>query len=175
MVAKAAPHSRVSVGGTADRREGNRSGALFEKYYAANLGRFRIWATADEKPAVARALPTDIEALLLVPAAERTADQQARLLAHYRFGAPELAGERNDDLQVPRADAIVSDHARVARAASNEPAPHEHSQARRIPAAHRASNRRVAEFVCFPPGGRAHDRLALARWLVSDRNPLAAA
>src|SRR5207244_4951832 len=67
---------------------------LFERYYAAGLGRFRIAVTTDPRPAEASEMPAEVEELLLVPAARRTAEQRERLLRYYLSVAPELAGER---------------------------------------------------------------------------------
>ena len=147
---------------------------LFEKYYAANLGRFRIWATADEKPAVARALPTDIEALLLVPAAERTADQQARLLAHYVSVAPELAGER-DTIRKLREQMPSFSTTLVwrERPATNPRRTSIHKRGEFLQPTEQVTAELPSLFASLPADA-AHDRLALARWLVSDRNPLAA-
>ena len=59
---------------------------LFERYYAAGLGRFRLWATTDPQPADARDLTTDVDILLLKPAAERTPDEQAKFTATFSVG-----------------------------------------------------------------------------------------
>ena len=67
---------------------------LFERYYAAGLGRFRIWATTDPKAGQARDLPTDIEELLLLPPEQLSHEQNQRLLAQFVQVAPELAAER---------------------------------------------------------------------------------
>src|SRR5207237_7847176 len=55
---------------------------LFERYHAAGLGRFRIAVTTDPKPAEARDLPPDIEALLRIPIGQHTAQQRQHLLPH---------------------------------------------------------------------------------------------
>src|SRR5207245_4717605 len=55
---------------------------LFERYYAAGLGRFRIAVTSDPRPAEAR-LPAEIEELVLFPAERRTAEQCDRLMQYY--------------------------------------------------------------------------------------------
>src|SRR5207248_582867 len=68
---------------------------LFERYHAADLGRFRISVTAGPGPVEAR-LPVDIEELLLVPASERTDAQRAHLLGYYASVAPELAAPREE-------------------------------------------------------------------------------
>ncbi|MGD9644514.1 MAG: DUF1549 domain-containing protein, partial [Pirellulales bacterium] len=66
---------------------------LFERYYAAGLGRFRLSVTDDPRPVTARATPADLEALLLKPSGERSADDETRLLSYYLSIAPELAAE----------------------------------------------------------------------------------
>jgi hypothetical protein len=67
---------------------------LFERYYAAGLGRFRIWATADPRGGQARDFPNDIEELLLLPPDKLSPDQIQRLLEQFCQLAPELAAER---------------------------------------------------------------------------------
>jgi hypothetical protein len=67
---------------------------VFEKYYAAALGHFRISATTSSQAAQARGLPADLEELLLLQPDKRTAAQRQRLLEHYLSVAPELAAER---------------------------------------------------------------------------------
>ncbi len=42
---------------------------LFERYYAAGLGRFRISVTTDPRPIAARDIPAEIEELLLIAGA----------------------------------------------------------------------------------------------------------
>ena len=69
---------------------------LFEKYYAAGLGRFRISVTDSPALAEAQALPGDVAALLATPAAQRSAADRQRLLAHYVSVAPELAAAREE-------------------------------------------------------------------------------
>src|SRR5262249_47085165 len=56
---------------------------LFERYYAAGLGRFRIAVTTDARQAVARDMPAELEDLFLVPAAKRSVAQKEQLLRHY--------------------------------------------------------------------------------------------
>ncbi|HEX5103540.1 MAG TPA: DUF1549 and DUF1553 domain-containing protein, partial [Pirellulaceae bacterium] len=67
---------------------------LFERYYAAGLGRFRIWATTDPRGGQARDFSNEIEELLLLPPDQLTAGQTQKLLAQFCQVAPELAGER---------------------------------------------------------------------------------
>ncbi|HVU87006.1 MAG TPA: PSD1 and planctomycete cytochrome C domain-containing protein [Pirellulales bacterium] len=147
---------------------------LFEKYYAANLGRFRIWVTGDEQPAAARALPTDIEALLLVAPAERTAEQRARLLGHYVSIAPELAGER-DTIRKQREQMPAFPTTLVwrERPSTNPRRTFLHKRGEFLQPAEPVAAELPTLFAALP-ADKAHDRLALARWLVSEHNPLAA-
>src|SRR5205085_2796996 len=66
---------------------------VFEQYYAAALGRFRISVTSDTRPAAAD-LPADVEETLLLPASQRTSTQQASLLQQSLIVAPDLQAER---------------------------------------------------------------------------------
>jgi hypothetical protein len=67
---------------------------LFERYYAAGLGRFRIWATTDPRGGQARDFSNEIEGLLLLPPDQLTLEQTQKLLAQFCQVAPELAAER---------------------------------------------------------------------------------
>src|SRR5207248_1940660 len=67
---------------------------LFERYYSAPLGRFRISVTTDTRRAEAHGLPADIEALLTVPAGRRTDAERQRLRRYYLSVAPELETQR---------------------------------------------------------------------------------
>ncbi len=69
---------------------------LFERYYSAGLGRFRISATTDPRAAVARDMPGDVEDTLLIPEAKRTTEQERRLLQQFLMTTPELAKERGE-------------------------------------------------------------------------------
>ncbi len=67
---------------------------ICERYYAAGLGRFRISATTDTRPVVARNTTAEIEQLLLIPESQRTSEQTAQLRQHFLMVTPELAKER---------------------------------------------------------------------------------
>ena len=55
------------------------------------IGRFRLWATNAPRPiAVSNSLPADIEAIVTKPKANRTQDEQDKLLGHFRATAPRL-------------------------------------------------------------------------------------
>lgn len=67
---------------------------LFERYYSAGLGRFRISVTTDKRTAIARDMPADLEEVLLVPRQKRTAAQEQRLFQQFLMTTPELAKVR---------------------------------------------------------------------------------
>src|SRR5262249_27860925 len=67
---------------------------LFERYYAARLGRFRPWLTNDTKAAPARDFPLELEPALLLDATKRSGTQTQQLKQQFLRTAPELAKAR---------------------------------------------------------------------------------
>ncbi len=67
---------------------------VFERYYAAGLGRFRFSATTDPREVKAREIPFELEPILLMDDKVRTPDQIDRLRDYYLSVAPELAKAR---------------------------------------------------------------------------------
>jgi hypothetical protein len=145
---------------------------LFERYYAAGLGRFRVWATTDERGGEARDFSNEVEALLLNAAEKRTPEQRQRLLAQFVQVAPELAAEREkikklrDSLPELPTTLVMQER------------PNGHPRTTFVH--HRgeflqpidAVEAGVLSIFRPPAGGMPGDRLAFARWLVSDENPL---
>ncbi|MBX9789133.1 MAG: PSD1 and planctomycete cytochrome C domain-containing protein [Pirellulales bacterium] len=147
---------------------------LFERYYAAGLGRFRVSVTDDPRPVAAHSTPTDIEALALKPAAERTADEQSRLLTHYLSVAPELSAEHATIRKLRESlPAFFSTLVMQERPAEHPRATHLHKRGEYLQPAEQVEPQLPS---LFPPLGadEPHDRLTLARWLASPRNPLVA-
>jgi hypothetical protein len=145
---------------------------IFEQYFAAALGRFRISVTNDPRPIEASPLPAEIENLLLIPAERRTAEQRALLLRHYLSIAPELAGEhaamRQLEAQLPRYPTTLV----LAERPASETRPtylHERGEFLR-------TTDRVEPNVLslLPPLPRdvPRNRLSFVRWLVAPDNPL---
>jgi hypothetical protein len=147
---------------------------VFEKYYSAPLGRFRISVTSDPRVMAAPAEPTDVEEILTTPAADRSADQRDRLLTYFLSIAPELSPQ----------------HAEIARLRASIPkdpttlvlSERPISELRPTHLHHRGEYLQPMEVVqantlsILPPlpAGAPHNRLSLARWLVDPRNPLTA-
>jgi hypothetical protein len=145
---------------------------LFEKYYSAGLGRFRLSVTRDRRPAEARGLPAQVEELLLVPAEKRSAAQRDRLLKHYLTVAPELAKARAE------IDALRAQLPAYPTTLVMQERPPSHPRPTFL--------HRRGEFLqptepvqadvlsCLPPLPKdaPRNRLTFARWLVSPDNPL---
>lgn len=147
---------------------------LFEKYYACALGHFRISVTTDPAARQSTALPSDVEAALAIPAAQRSAAQQKTLMDHFLSIAPELAAARKQiealekSIPTPPTTLVMTErpegHARVT---------HVH---------HRGEFMSPKEQVTpdvpgfMPPIAKnaPRDRLTYVRWLVSRENPLTA-
>ena len=145
---------------------------LFEKYYAAGLGRFRVSVTDDSRDIEASPLPTNLEALIR----QSTADdaQSPELIRFFCSIAPELANERKpiDELRKQAMSATT------ALVMSERPV----NNPRQTFRYHRGEFLQPREPVA--PAGLSMlspirsdqpvNRLSLAKWLVSAENPLSA-
>jgi hypothetical protein len=142
-----------------------------ERYYAAGIGRFRIWVAPDEK-APASGLPQDIYAELREHKAEATDKTRQKLLEYYATVAPELASARSEIKkfreQMPKLPTTL---------VLQERQPGFMRVTRRH---HRGEFLQAKEEIApglpaFLPGlpeGAPRNRLGFARWLVSPENPL---
>src|SRR5262249_27508392 len=144
---------------------------LFERYYAAALGRFRISVTTDARPAEAR-LPADIEQLVLIPAERRTAEQRDRLLRHYLSVAPELAAERAEIQKLrDQLPAYPTTLVMVERPPNNPRPTFIHRRGEFLQPTDRVEAD-VLSILHALPKDAPHNRLAFAQWLVGLKNPL---
>jgi hypothetical protein len=145
---------------------------LFERYYAAGLGRFRISVTSSGIPAEARGLAPEAEEALLTDVSRRTPEQRAAIRRQFLQSAPELAGARKeiDRLRdsMPKFPTTLVFQEREAkyRRATNVRHRGEYLQPKEVVSAEVLS--------IFPPlpEGSPRDRLAFATWLVDGKNPL---
>jgi len=144
---------------------------LFERYYAAGLGRFRIAVTTDARPAEA-GLPPDVETILLIPANQRTPEQRDRLLKQFLAIAPELKEEREAIQKLRDQRPALPTTLVFQERPAHYPRP--------TYVRHRGEFLQIRERVMpgvpavLPPlpKGAKRDRLTFARWLVDPRNPL---
>jgi hypothetical protein len=144
------------------------------------IGRFRLWATTDPRPAQALDMSAEVEAALATPAEQRSDAQRLTIRRHFLAIAPELkdSHEKVEQLrkEMPHHPTTLvtserlPEHARVT---------HLHTRGEFLKPAEVVSPG-VPE-VLHPirrdkPGGSHNggslNRLDLARWLVDGRNPL---
>jgi hypothetical protein len=145
----------------------------FERHYSAPLGRFRLSATAGPGPAVARDFPADVERLLGMHDGLYDEAQRNRLMRQFLAAAPELEKARAPIAalrkQWPEYPATL---AMAERPAENPRPTFLHRRGEFLQTEERVTPGTPAVLHPLPPGPA--NRLALARWLVDRRNPLAA-
>jgi hypothetical protein len=142
---------------------------IFERYFAAGLGRFRISYTKSPRAKGAAAILPNVEALLRRPANERTPADEQTLVAAYCQVAPELESARQA-IQKLRAQSPTEPTTLVF-----QERPADNPRPTRI--------HRRGEFLqpleevepgvpAFLPEAAGDDRLAFAQWLVDSKHPL---
>ncbi len=146
---------------------------LFERYYAAALGHFRISVTSDPRATKPdTSLPAAVEDVLAKPTEKWTAADRETARAYFLKTAPELA-EANREIDKLR-DSLpkfATTLVMVERPAGHERVTQRHHRGEFLEGKE-AVTPGVPEFLPQLPPGTKPDRLALARWLVSPDNPL---
>ncbi len=147
---------------------------LFERHFAASLGRFRFSVTTQKKPVTAKKYPVEIEELLTRDSDSLSEKEREKLRREFLLVAPELADARKK-IDAIRAKLPKNPTTMVLRERpkDNPRKTHRH---------HRGEYLSIKEEVTpgvpalFPPldKGEEANRLALAKWLVSEKNPLVA-
>ncbi len=143
-----------------------------EYIHQMTIGRFRLSATTDPLPVRATGLPADLEAILLVPCANRREGQSRRLEQYYLSIAPELAKAREPIAALRRSmprypSTMVLQERRPEHARTT----HVHRRGEFLKPADPVEPGVPA--VLHPlASGAARNRLMLARWLVAPENPL---
>ncbi len=147
---------------------------LFERYYAAGLGRFKVSVTDDARPAEASSLPVALADDLIIPREARSPAQIDRLLKHFASEAPELAGERAKiaalRAQLP---AFPSTLVFQERPANNPRPTHRHHRGEFLQPKDLVKPAVLAALPQLDVKAQSN-RLALAEWLVAPTNPLTA-
>ncbi|MEO2021410.1 MAG: PSD1 and planctomycete cytochrome C domain-containing protein [Pirellulaceae bacterium] len=146
---------------------------LFERHFVASLGRFRFAVTSDEK-VKASSMPVGMERLLVQQETARTATERNALQQYFLSIAPELAAARKplDRLrkQIPSwPQTLVLRE----RAADNVRPTFRHHRGEYLSPREAVVPGLPTRFASGP-GKQPQNRLELARWLVSERNPLVA-
>jgi len=147
---------------------------IFEKYYAAAIGRFRLSATADEEPYTLVNRPAEIEALLHRQRSTLSPEDVATLEQYYASIVDELKPAR-DEIAALRAQlpAYPTSLTLVERRADRQRETHRHHRGEYLQPKEVVSAG-VPAFLPALPADVKHDRLAFAQWLVDGKNPLTA-
>ncbi|MEX2285764.1 MAG: PSD1 and planctomycete cytochrome C domain-containing protein [Planctomycetaceae bacterium] len=146
---------------------------LFERHFAASLGRFRLSATSATTPPVAKDMPVEVEAALARDPATWSNAERSTVQRHFLNTAPELAEARKqiDQLQ-SQLPAYPTTMVFEARPADNPRHTVRYHRGEYLQPREEVSPG-LPEFLAGSAGGPS-DRLAFARWLVSEKDPLAA-
>jgi mono/diheme cytochrome c family protein len=147
---------------------------VFEKYYSAPLGHFRIAVTSDPRVMETPEFPADVEAILTISTADRSVDQRQRLLAYFLSIAPELKAQHAKIESLRQSIPTEPTTLVLAERPLDELRPtHLHHRGEYLQPTDLVQANTLSILPPLPPGV-AHDRLALAKWLVDPRNPLVA-
>lgn len=157
---------------------------IFERHFAAALGRFRIALTTDNRDSVASTLPPAVDAWFSDSAAATSAIPPkvfSQLQQHFVMTADEFATIRRPveaitkQLTDPPRTLVMKERKPAQRRETHRHHRGEYLQSKeqvgpRIPAVFSEPNSINTDHISPPVG----NRLQLARWLVSESNPLGA-
>ena len=150
-----------------------RLGLLFERHFAAGLGRFRVSVTTAAN-AVARETPAEVEAILLAHDAELADAQRARLREHFHLTTAHLAAARKEiDNLRKQLPADPTTLVMRERPPENPRPTFIHNRGEFLQPTDKVEPGTPA-FLPPLPEGAPRNRLGFARWLVSKDNPLTA-
>jgi len=145
---------------------------LFERHFAASLGRLRIAGTTSTAAVRARKLPVDVERLLASRAETLNDGQTRRLREYFLDVVPELAQARKQIEALERRMPSYPMTMVLSERRAGNPRPtflHQRGEYLRRGAEVLPS---VPKFLSPLPPAEPANRLTFARWLVSRRNPL---
>jgi hypothetical protein len=140
------------------------------------IGRFKLSATTSAHPADSLGPPAAIRAILAVAPADRNDGQKKALTDYFRTIAPSLLATRQ---QIDRLKASLDKIPQVTTLVLQEkPGDARPTTDMRIRGSYLQHSETVSANIpaalhAFPPGEK-YNRLGLARWLVSEENPLVA-
>jgi hypothetical protein len=145
---------------------------VFERYYSAGLGRFRISATTDPRAVTAREIPFELEPILLMEESQRKPEQVVRLREYYLSVAPELTKAHAAIAKL--ASEIPEDPITLVlaeRPLDNPRPTYLHNRGEYLQPTQRVEPA-VPSMLPAMATDLPRNRLGLARWLVSGSNPL---
>ena len=145
---------------------------LFERHYAASLGRFRFAATSAKEKAKAKQLPSEIEDLLVTGEGDLNSIQRDKLRRHFMLTASEFAADRKliETLRNRLPKLPVTMIMRE-RPADNPRPTFRHHRGEYLSPREKVMPGVPAAFPSLPEDEPVN-RLTFAKWLASERNPL---
>lgn len=145
---------------------------LFERHYAASLGRFRFSGTSAGGAVAASTLPVEVEALLTRPLVDLSEKDRQILKREFLRRAPQLAEARKpiDALRKKLPD-FPTTLVMQERPADNQRTTHRHHRGEYLSPREAVPAELPSLFRSERP---VRTRLQFAKWLVSPENPLAA-
>jgi len=147
---------------------------LFERYYPAGLGRFRVSVTTDPRGAEAIPLTDDLQVALRKPPGSRSASERQGLIDAFVSDAPELAAERDGMEKLGREmPAFPTTLVLQERPVDNPRTTRIRTRGEFLQPAG-AVTAGLPAFLGVGAGDPPTNRLQFAQWLVSPSNPLTA-
>ena len=147
---------------------------LFERHFASSLGRFRWSVTSSDRHPIANRLPVELEAILARPQSSWSLQEREQLLQQFLSVTPQLAEARQNITQLQeQLPPLPTTMIMQERPADNQRLTFRHHRGEYLSEREEVSPGVPA---LFPPLDEepGANRLGLAYWLVSDRNPLTA-
>jgi hypothetical protein len=147
---------------------------IFERHYSAPLGRFRLWSTTTEAP-TAKHWPTRIESILKIGAEKRSPDETTRLKNWWIRNEAPIPDEAIKAIEAAEKNrpAATSTLIMKERPAGFVRPTFLHKRGEWLQPANEVQPGTPA-FLNSPGNPAPHNRLELARWLVSPEHPLTA-
>lgn len=146
---------------------------LFERYYASDIGRFRISVTTDPKRAEARPLSEEIVALLAMSDGELSPEQREKLRTEFLITTPELASARGEVDRLRKPIEWPTTLVMQERPAESPRKTFIHHRGEYLQPEGEVTPA-VPPALGQLPEGAPKNRMGLAQWLVSRENPLTA-
>ena len=138
------------------------------------LGRFRLSITTDKNVTSRLGLPADVLAIIDTPADKRTAEQQAKLAAHYRTITPSLKSVRDEIAALEKTKPAMPTVPVMQELAENQRRPSYIMLKGNFLAKGEAVEPALPTAFHSLPAEMPKNRLMVAQWLLSPENPLTA-
>ncbi|MEO2046518.1 MAG: PSD1 and planctomycete cytochrome C domain-containing protein [Pirellulales bacterium] len=146
---------------------------LFERHFAASLGRFRI-STTSNNHATATSLPGNIESLFLKEQSTWTEQQRSAARSHFLRTTPELKNARKPiDELLAKMPNFPASMVMLERPTDNLRVTHRHHRGEYLSPREKVEPA-IPEVFASLTETSPKNRLQFARWLVSEGNPLGA-